>query len=295
MIENETQSISQTLDNNTEVPREKYLQPILEVLDRKNIKGARLLRQGNRVMLLIDKSQLNTMNTEILNAMNMVYPNYVVCIEDNKNPFDYEELYENIPSKRNKKVMPYKVFDEQWATDLSTFREYYERYPYAGIELDIRKLGPVMQLGYFFEFVNILQTQNPLKQEEIEVKRGVEVYSLETLRRYDEYIKQGCPDEQGTELWVKYNEAIQDDVSEGLTLGRDPFFNRICLIYFNQEKEITRKLVMKISLDRMKQNVDNYIASKNNKSNKGDSIQGDDIVKPSEIEESPGIPEILEL
>ena len=82
---------------NIEGVTEKYLQPILEVLDRKNIKGVRLLKQGNRVMLLIDKSQLNSMNTDILHAMNMVYPNHVVCIEDIENPFDYEELYEDMP------------------------------------------------------------------------------------------------------------------------------------------------------------------------------------------------------
>ena len=85
---------------NIEGVTEKYLQPILEILDRKNIRGVRLLKQGNRVMLLIDKSQLNSMNTDILHAMNMVYPNHVVCIENIENPFDYEELYEDIPSKR---------------------------------------------------------------------------------------------------------------------------------------------------------------------------------------------------
>ena len=196
VIKHETQSISQTPDNN-EVAREKYLQPILEVLDRKNIKGARLLKQDNSVMLLIDKSQLNSMNTDILNTMNMVYPNHVVCIKDAENPFDYEELYEeDIPSKRNKKVRPYQVFSEYWSTDMSSYKEYYNRYPFVGIELDTRKLDPVMQLGYFLEFVNTLQTQNPLEQEDIAIKRGVEVYSPETLRRYDEYIKQGCPDKQ---------------------------------------------------------------------------------------------------
>ena len=110
---------------NIEGVTEKYLQPILEVLDRKNIKGVRLLKQGNRVMLLIDKSQLNSMNTDILHAMNMVYPNHVVCIEDIENPFDYEELYEDIPSKRNKKVRPYQIFNEYWTTDISSYREYY--------------------------------------------------------------------------------------------------------------------------------------------------------------------------
>ena len=295
VIKHETQSISQTPDNN-EVAREKYLQPILEVLDRKNIKGARLLKQGNQVMLLIDKSKLNSMNTDILNTMNMVYPNHVVCIKDAENPFDYEELYEeDIPSKRNKKVRPYQVFSEYWSTDMSSYKEYYNRYPFVGIELDTRKLDPVMQLGYFLEFVNTLQTQNPLEQEDIAIKRGVEVYSPETLRRYDEYIKQGCPDKQGIRLLVKYNEAIQDDVSNGLDLKGDPYFNKVALISFNGEKGITQVLKMGLSPRRMEMNVDNYIASKQHKSNEGHSAQGDDIFESFEIPELPsmnGIPEL---
>ena len=295
VIKHETQSISQTTDNN-EVAREKYLQPILEVLDRKNIKGARLLKQDNSVMLLIDKSQLNSMNTDILNTMNMVYPNHVVCIKDAENPFDYEELYEeDIPSKRNKKVRPYQVFSEYWSTDMSSYKEYYNRYPFVGIELDTRKLDPVMQLGYFLEFVNTLQTQNPLEQEDIAIKRGVEVYSPETLRRYDEYIKQGCPDKQGIRLLVKYNEAIQDDVSNGLDLKGDPYFNKVALISFNGEKGITQVLKMGLSPRRMEMNVDNYITSKQHKSNEGHSAQGDDIFESFEIPELPsmdGIPEL---
>ena len=295
VIKHETQSISQTPDNN-EVAREKYLQPILEVLDRKNIKGARLLKQDNSVMLLIDKSQLNSMNTDILNTMNMVYPNHVVCIKDAENPFDYEELYEeDIPSKRNKKVRPYQVFSEYWSTDMSSYKEYYNRYPFVGIELDTRKLDPVMQLGYFLEFVNTLQTQNPLEQEDIAIKRGVEVYSPETLRRYDEYIKQGCPDKQGIRLLVKYNEAIQDDVSNGLDLKGDSYFNKVALISFNGEKGITWVLKMGLSPRRMEMNVDNYIASKQHKSNEGHSAQGDDIFESFEIPELPsmdGIPEL---
>ena len=295
VIKHETQSISQTPDNNEDA-REKYLQPILEVLDRKNIKGARLLKQDNSVMLLIDKSQLNSMNTDILNTMNMVYPNHVVCIKDAENPFDYEELYEeDIPSKRNKKVRPYQVFSEYWSTDRRSYKEYYNRYPFVGIELDTRKLDPVMQLGYFLEFVNTLQTQNPLEQEDIAIKRGVEVYSPETLRRYDEYIKQGCPDKQGIRLLVKYNEAIQDDVSNGLDLKGDPYFNKVALISFNGEKGITQVLKMGLSPRRMEMNVDNYIASKQHKSNEGHSAQGDDIFESFEIPELPsmdGIPEL---
>ncbi len=295
VIKHETQSISQTPDNH-EVAREKYLQPILEVLDRKNIKGARLLKQDNSVMLLIDKSQLNSMNTDILNTMNMVYPNHVVCIKDAENPFDYEELYEeDIPSKRNKKVRPYQVFSEYWSTDMSSYKEYYNRYPFVGIELDTRKLDPVMQLGYFLEFVNTFQTQNPLEQEDIAIKRGVEVYSPETLRRYDEYIKQGCPDKQGISLLVKYNEAIQDDVSNGLELKNDPYFNRIAIINFNGKEGVIYDFMMKLSQSRMEANVKNYIASKQHKANEEHGIQGDDIFQASEIPEAPstsGIPEL---
>lgn len=35
MIEHKKQSMSQTPDNNIEVAREKYLHPVLEVLDKK--------------------------------------------------------------------------------------------------------------------------------------------------------------------------------------------------------------------------------------------------------------------
>ena len=291
MIEHETQSISQTLDTSIEVPSEKYLQPIIEVLDRKNIKGARLLRQGNQVMLLIDKSKLSSMNMKILNTMNMVYPNHVVCINNIENPFDYEELYEDNNFKENKKVRPYKVFEKRWVEN-SNYLEYFKDYSFAGIVLDISKLSQFLQLGYFLEFVNTLQTQNPLEQEEIQIKKGVEVYSPETLRRYDEYIKQGCPDKQPLAILVKYNEDIQNDISEGLELKNDPYFNRVAIINFNGKEEFTYDFMMKLSQSRMEANVKDYIASKNNKSNKGDSIQGDDIVKPSEIEESPGIPEL---
>ena len=295
VIKHETQSISQTPDNN-EVAREKYLQPILEVLDRKNIRGARLLKQGNQVMLLIDKSKLNSMNTDILNTMNMVYPNHVVCIKDAENPFDYEELYEeDIPSKRNKKVRPYQVFSEYWSTDMSSYKEYYNRYPFVGIELDTRKLDPVMQLGYFLEFVNTFQTQNPLEQEEIQIRKGVEVYSPETLRRYDEYIKQGCPDKQPLTILIKYNEDIQDDMSEGLELKNDPYFNRIAIINFNGKEGVIYDFMMELSQSRMEANVKNYIASKQHKSNEGHSIQGDDIFESAQIPEAPstsGIPEL---
>ena len=43
VIKHETQSISQTPDNN-EVAREKYLQPILEVLDRKKYKRCKITK-----------------------------------------------------------------------------------------------------------------------------------------------------------------------------------------------------------------------------------------------------------
>ena len=284
MTEKQLQNILQTPKNIEDV-KEKYLKPILEVLDEKNIQGARLLKQGNRVMLLIDKSQLNSMNMKILNIMNMVYPNHVVCISDIRNPFSYEELYEDIPSKKNKKVRPYQIYNEYWTTDASSYEEYYKRYPFAGIELDIRKLSTAMQLGYFLEFVNVLQMQNPLEQADIEVKKGVEVYSTEMLRRYDEYIRQYCPDKQGIRVLVKYNEDIQDDKSEGLELKGDPYFNRVSIITFNEENGITQILNMELSQSRMETNVKNYIASKQKKSNKGQRIQEDDILKLPETPE----------
>ena len=287
-------ALKESNNKNIEVVREKYLQPILEVLDRKNIKGSRLLKQGNRVMLLIDKCQLNSINANIINAMNMVYPNHVVCIEDVENPFDYKGLYEeedkDVPSKRNKKVRPYTIFEEHWtAKDDVKAVDYFKRYQFSGIELDTRKLEPVMQLGFFLEFVNTLQMQNPLEHEDIQIKKGVEVYSSEILRRYDEYIKQGCPDKQKINLWVEYNEAIQDDKSEGLELKEDPYFNRLYIMELNKENEFERFVKMNLSPKRMKINVDNYIAAKRKESN---SAQRDNVPKPSKILESPNRAEI---
>lgn len=293
VIKHETQSISQTPDNN-EVAREKYLQPILEVLDRKNIRGARLLKQGNQVMLLIDKSKLNSMNMKIANTMNMVYPNHVVCINNIGNPFDYEGLYEDNSFKQNKKVRPYKVFKKRWGEN-SDYLEYFKDYSYAGIVLDTNKLSQFLQLGYFLEFVNTFQTQNPLEQEEIQIRKGVEVYSPETLRRYDEYIKQGCPDKQPLTILIKYNEDIQDDMSEGLELKNDPYFNRIAIINFNGKEGVIYDFMMELSQSRMEANVKNYIVSKQHKSNEGHSIQGDDIFESAQIPEAPstsGIPEL---
>ena len=42
-------ALEESNNKNIEVVREKYLQPILEVLDRKNIKGSRLLKQRDNV------------------------------------------------------------------------------------------------------------------------------------------------------------------------------------------------------------------------------------------------------
>lgn len=293
VTKHETHSISQTPDNN-EVTREKYLQPILEVLDRKNIKGARLLKQGNQVMLLIDKSKLNSMNMKILNTMNMVYPNHVVCINNIGNPFDYEGLYEDNNSKENKKVRPYKVFKKRWEEN-SDYLEYFKDYSYAGIVLDTNKLSQFLQLGYFLEFVNTFQTQNPLEQEEIQISKGVEVYSPETLRRYDEYIKQGCPDKQPLTILIKYNEDIQDDMSEGLNLKNDPYFNRIAIINFNGKEGVIYDFMMKLSQSRMEANVKNYIVSKQKQHENTHSIQEDNISKTSRTQETLLVSETPEL
>ena len=245
-------------------------------------------------MLLIDKSKLNSMNMKIANTMNMVYPNHVVCINNIGNPFDYEGLYEDNSFKQNKKVRPYKVFKKRWGEN-SDYLEYFEDYSYAGIVLDMNKLSQLLQLGYFLEFVNTFQMQNPLEQEEIQIRKGVEVYSPDTLRRYDEYIKQGCPDKQPLTILIEYNEDIQDDMSEGLELKNDPYFNRIAIINFNGKEGVIYDFMMELSQSRMEANVKNYIASKQHKSNEGHSIQGDDIFESAQIPEAPSIPGIPEL
>lgn len=84
-------------------------------------------------------------------------------------------------------------------------------------------------------------------------------------------------------------------MSNGLDLKGDPYFNKVALISFNGEKGITQVLKMGLSPRRMEMNVDNYIASKQHKSNEGHSAQGDDIFESFEIPELPsmdGIPEL---
>ena len=152
-----------------------------------------------------------------------------------------------------------------------------------------------MQLGYFLEFVNIFQTQNPLEQEEIQIKRGVEVYSPETLRRYDEYIKQGCPDKQPLTILVEYNEDIEDDISGGLELKGDPYFNRIAIINFNGKEGIINDFTMKLSQNRMEENVKKYIASKQKQHENTHNISEDNTPKISRTPEVPplsGVPEL---
>lgn len=54
-----------------------------------------MLRKDNRIMLLLDKQRLSKTNLDIMNRMNLVYPNDIVCINNEDTPFDYEELYES--------------------------------------------------------------------------------------------------------------------------------------------------------------------------------------------------------
>lgn len=245
--------------------KDKHLQPILEVLDNKNINGAKLIRKDNRVMLLIDKRKLNKVNLSIMNAMNLVYPNDIVCINNEEAPFDYEELYEQQSEKKNRKVRPYEIYEFAMTTGKQE-KEYYEQYLFAGIELDSNRLEPVMQLGYFLEFINALQIQNPLEGEKIEVRKGVEIYSEEQLRRYQHYMQQGKPDFRRINLKVLYNESIQEDECK-LPLKDDPYFYRIYMGYLNNESSTIplKEVVVKLTPERLLYNVQKYIEDRKKK------------------------------
>ena len=82
------------MQNKLEEATAKHLRLLIEELADKNITGIRFLKQGNKVMLLFDKMLLSKTNQQILNALNVTYPNIIVSINDSENPFDYEELYE---------------------------------------------------------------------------------------------------------------------------------------------------------------------------------------------------------
>ena len=261
----------------------KHLQLILEILDSKNRSGVRLVRQENKIMLILDKSKLNKINQRIINTITMVYPNNIVCINNEKSPFDYDEIYKLNKTKPNIKVRPYKVYEFTIMTDKSAI-EYFEQYPFAGIELDITKLDAVMQLGYFLEFIYALQEQNPLEMQDIETKKGVEVYTPEQLRRYEHYTKQGRPDLSYIFLNVEYNEEINEFNTE-LELKNDPYFYRKNISFINRESPYTtrKEVTVKITPERLKNNVCKYIEDK--KKEKTEASERQIAIKPKEIQD----------
>ncbi len=221
-------------DESTSIVEDKHLKPVLEVLDKKNIKGIRLIKQDSRIILLMDKQKLSNTNREILNRMSVTYPNFIVGINDANNPFDYGELYEEKGKERvNRKVRPFDVHEFVEIQKKQPY-QYYEQYQFAGIELESSKLNSTMQLGYFLEFVNAMQEQNPLEMEGVEIKKGIECYTSEQLRRYEHYMENGQPDTKKIRLLVGYNEEIEE-FTTGIELKHDPYFYRL------QEGEINKK------------------------------------------------------
>ena len=82
------------MQNKLEETTAKHLRLLIEELADKNITGIKFVKQGNKVMLLFDKTLLSKANQQILNALNVTYPNIIVSINDSENPFDYEGLYD---------------------------------------------------------------------------------------------------------------------------------------------------------------------------------------------------------
>lgn len=249
--------------SNIQLVNEKYLQPVLEVLDKKNIQGVSFIKQDNKIMLIFDKQKLSSINSDIINAMSVGYPNMIVGINDINHPFDYAQLYETEGEKRpNRKARPSDVFEFSMGQDDKAY-QYYRQYQFAGIEIDTTSLDKVLQLGCFLEFINALQEQNPIGEGKVKNKIGVEVYTNEQLKRYDHYIKQGEPDLKPITVLLKYNEKIEEFLAD-LKLKNDPYFIRGYIVTLGQKsKEMKRKIIrVEVTQDRLLENVYQYVESK---------------------------------
>lgn len=230
----------------------KHLRLLIEELTDKNITGIRFLKQGNKVMLLFDKRFLSKTNQEILNALNVTYPNIFVSINDSENPFDYEELYELDSEKANKKVRPYNSYCYS-IQEQANVSEYFDRFRFTGIELDTDEISAKnIQLGYFLEFINALQEQDVIQY------KNIEVLDKNIIQRHEHYLRNGCPDKRHIALWVHYNEELIE-YSNGLKVSDDPYLSKIFIKVLNKGASIVNEQHVKLTLDKINQNVKDYL------------------------------------
>lgn len=230
----------------------KHLRLLIEELADKNITGIRFVKQGNKVMLLFDKTLLSKANQEILNALNVTYPNIIVSINDLENPFDYEGLYEPNSEKINKKVRPY---DSYWYSvqKQTTVTEYFDRFRFTGIELDTDEISAKnIQFGYFLEFINAFQEQDVLQYE------NMKVLDENIIQRHEHYLRNGSPDKRHIALWVHYNEELIE-YSNGLKVSNDPYLSKLYIAVLNKGASSVNEQHVKLSLEKINQNVQDYL------------------------------------
>lgn len=233
----------------------KHLRLILEELSDKNITGARFVKQKNKIMLLFDKTLLSRTNQQILNAINTVYPNTVVSINDIENPFDYKGLYDLDSEKPNKKVRPCTSYLYSIESQ-NNIIDYFDRFRFTGIELDTEAI-PIKntQFGFLLEFINALQEQDIIQYE------NSDVLDENAIKHQEHYIKNGRPDKNHLDLWIHYNEELIE-YSNGLKISNDPYLSRDCRIILNKGVGKINTPYINITLERINQNVQNYLKRK---------------------------------
>lgn len=240
------------MQNKLEEATAKHLRLLIEELADKNITGIRFLKQGNKVMLLFDKMLLSKTNQQILNALNVTYPNIIVSINDSENPFDYEELYEPDSEKINKKVRPYDSYCYS-VQEQTSVTEYFDRFRFTGIELDTDEISATnIQFGYFLEFINAFQEQDVLQYE------NMKLLDENIIQRHEHYLRNGSPDKRHIALWVHYNEELIE-YSNGLKVSDDPYLSKLYIAVLNKGASSVNEQHVKLTLDKINQNVQDYL------------------------------------
>lgn len=240
------------MQNKLEETTAKHLRLLIKELADKNITGIRFVKQGNKVMLLFDKTLLSKANQQILNALNVTYPNVIVSINDSENPFDYEGLYEPDSEKINKKVRPYNSYCYS-VQEQANVTEYFDRFRFTGIELDTNEISAKnIQFGYFLEFINAFQEQDVMQYE------NMKVLNEDIIKRHEHYLKNGSPDKRHIALWVHYNEELIE-YSNGLKVSDDPYLSKLYIAVLNEGASSVNEQHVKLTLDRINQNVQDYL------------------------------------
>ena len=269
------------MQNTLEEATAKHLRLLIQELADKNITGIRFLKQGNKVMLLFDKTLLSKSNQQILNAFNVTYPNIIVSINDSENPFNYEGLYELDSEKINKKVRPYNSYCYS-VQEQANVTEYFDRFRFTGIELDTDEISDKnIQFGYFLEFINAFQEQDVMQYE------NMKVLDKNIIQRHEHYLRNGRPDKRHIALWVHYNEELIE-YSNGLKVSDDPYLSKLYIAVLNKGASSVNEQHVKLTLDRINQNVQDYLKRRlqNDEENPRKKIMGErSINRQSQIEE----------